>query len=186
MCWTSPSLMSQTPCLHPSLQKWVTHIFSLCYSTVNTYTWFLPPRWETTSTQIPRHTQPWFPHQVLPSEITQHVYQMLLSHGISDISICCFQTIILMVSWANFNFQAFNPDLMPDKMWNIFIGSSWTYKRIGIWKLHSLFCPKWPKCWSQRRGIVALSRCFPLLNHVHWNTVTGRPSAAFNTKIITE
>lgn len=83
---TSPALMSQTLCLHSSLQKWMTHIFPLCYATVNTYTGFLPPRWVTTSTQIPRHTQPWFPHQVLPSEITQYFYQMLLSHRISDIS----------------------------------------------------------------------------------------------------
>lgn len=137
----------------------MTHIFPLCYATVNTYTWFLHRR-VTTSTQIPGRTQPWFPHRVLPSEITQYFYQMLLSHGISDIPICCFQTIILMVSWENFNFPTFSPDLTPDKMWNIFTGSSWTCKRIVIWKLHSISCPKWPKCWFQRGGIVGLTPLF--------------------------
>lgn len=107
----------------------MTHIFPLCYATVNTYTWFLPSRWVTTSTRIPGHTQPWFLHQVLPSEITQCFYQMLLSHGISDISICCLQTIILMVSWENFNSQTFYPDLTPNKIWNLFTGSSWICKR---------------------------------------------------------
>lgn len=44
---------------------------------------------------------------------------MLPGHGISKISTYCFENIIFVVTWENFNFQTFNPDLKPGKMWNI-------------------------------------------------------------------
>lgn len=87
---------------------------------VNTYMWPLPPRRVTTLIQVLRHKQTWFPYQVLPSEISTYSKQMLSSHGISEISNCCFLNVKLVVTWENFNFQTVNPHLKPSEMWNIF------------------------------------------------------------------